>query len=74
MEKYQASRNTIRLALAALVNEGLVVTEHGRGTFVRERRALTYHAARAERADRAAGSLTPTRRRSVRPGASRPRY
>jgi GntR family transcriptional regulator len=52
MEKFQASRNTIRLALAALANEGLVATEHGRGTFVRERRVLTYHAARAERADR----------------------
>jgi GntR family transcriptional regulator len=52
MDAYGASRNTIRLALAALVNEGLVATEHGRGTFVRERRALTYHAARAERADR----------------------
>jgi GntR family transcriptional regulator len=52
MESFQASRNTVRLALADLANEGLVATEHGRGTFVRERRVLTYHAARAERADR----------------------
>src|SRR5438067_1971651 len=55
LDRFQASRNTVRLALAALVNEGLVATEHGRGTFVRERRTLTYHAARAERADRKSG-------------------
>ena len=52
METFSASRNTIRLALAALANEGLVATEHGRGTFVRERKTFTYHAARAERPDR----------------------
>lgn len=58
MEKFGASRNTIRLALAALANEGLVATEHGRGTFVRERRSLTYHAVTAERADRASSWQT----------------
>ncbi len=52
MDSFQAARNTIRLAVAALANEGLVATEHGRGTFVRERKTFTYHAARAERADR----------------------
>lgn len=33
---YQVSRNTIRLALKRLIDEGLLVTGQGRGTFVRE--------------------------------------
>ncbi|MFJ6152185.1 GntR family transcriptional regulator [Micromonospora profundi] len=33
--EYRASRGTIRQAIAALRDEGLVVTEHGRGTYVR---------------------------------------
>lgn len=34
---YGTSRNTVRQALALLEHEGLVVAEHGRGRFVRER-------------------------------------
>lgn len=34
---YGVSKNTVRVALNLLVNEGLVVVKHGRGTFVRER-------------------------------------
>jgi GntR family transcriptional regulator len=50
MEQYAASRNTVRLAVAQLTNEGLVVVVRGRGggTLVRERVTLTYHASRAE--------------------------
>jgi GntR family transcriptional regulator len=33
---FQASRNTVRLALALLTNQGLVVTRQGLGTFVQE--------------------------------------
>ncbi len=33
---YDASRNTVRLALALLTNQGLVVTRQGLGTFVNE--------------------------------------
>jgi GntR family transcriptional regulator len=33
---FQASRNTVRLALAQLTNQGLVVTRQGLGTFVQE--------------------------------------
>ncbi|MGA4994846.1 GntR family transcriptional regulator [Nonomuraea bangladeshensis] len=33
--RFQASRNTVRQALALLEQEGLVVAEHGRGRFVR---------------------------------------
>jgi GntR family transcriptional regulator len=33
---YDASRNTVRLAIALLTNQGLVVTRQGLGTFVRE--------------------------------------
>ncbi|ETK31058.1 GntR family transcriptional regulator [Microbispora sp. ATCC PTA-5024] len=34
---FRVSRNTVRLALASLANEGLVEARQGRGTFVRER-------------------------------------
>ena len=56
MDQYGMSRNTIRLALAALENEGLIATEQGRGSFVREWSSLTHHATRAERIDRPASS------------------
>jgi GntR family transcriptional regulator len=51
-ERYQVSRNTVRLALGLLANEGIISTTPGRGTFVRERVALTYYASRAQAADR----------------------
>lgn len=53
MQRYGVSRNTVRLALAALTNEGLVTSSGGRrGTYVSDRAPLSYHAARAERTDR----------------------
>jgi GntR family transcriptional regulator len=54
MERYEVSRNTVRLALGLLANEGIVATTQGRGTFVRDRVMLTYYASRAEAADRPA--------------------
>lgn len=51
-DRFAASRTTVRAALAALANEGLIVSESGRGWFVRHRTALTYYASRAERLDR----------------------
>ena len=57
MERFTSSRNTVRLALAALANEGLVLSEQGRGSFVRERRPVTYHAAYAEAPDRPASMV-----------------
>src|SRR5262245_22080829 len=53
MERYSVSRNTVRLAVAQLVNAGLVVHVPGRagGMVVRERVTLTYHASRAEQPD-----------------------
>ncbi|MEU8333439.1 GntR family transcriptional regulator [Micromonospora sp. NPDC048839] len=49
-EQYGVSRNTVRLATAQLVNEGLVESVPGRsgGMVVRERVTLTFHASRAE--------------------------
>ncbi|GIH99053.1 GntR family transcriptional regulator [Planobispora takensis] len=40
-EEFGVSRNTVRLAVAALANEGLIESRAGRGTFVRERRTIT---------------------------------
>ncbi|WP_030904218.1 GntR family transcriptional regulator [Streptosporangium amethystogenes] len=40
---HQVSRNTVRLALGELVNEGLVTRTPRRGTVVRERRPLLMH-------------------------------
>jgi len=51
-DRYKVSRNTVRLALGLLVNEGIITSTPGRGTFVRDRMMLTYHASRAEAADR----------------------
>lgn len=51
-ELHGVSRNTVRLATAVLVNEGLVESVPGRtgGMVVRERVTLTFHASRAETA------------------------
>lgn len=53
MDHYGVSRNTVRLATGALINEGLVMSVPGRngGMVVREQITLSYHASRAEMPD-----------------------
>jgi len=41
-QEFEVSRITVRNALSALVNEGLISSEPGRGSFVRQRRHLVY--------------------------------
>ncbi|GAA1954736.1 GntR family transcriptional regulator [Catenulispora subtropica] len=38
VEEFAIARDTVRRALAVLAEDGLVVTTHGRGTFVRDER------------------------------------
>ena len=71
--EFDASRNTVRLAIALLTNQGLVVTRQGLGTFVQEpTRPFTALLSRVnvppERAARVAGAAgasgpTPASRR-----------
>lgn len=53
-ERYAASRNTVRLALNLLRNEGLLTSHRGLGTFVRDAPPMKYYA-----------SLTGSRRKRL---------
>ncbi|HEX6500217.1 MAG TPA: GntR family transcriptional regulator [Micromonosporaceae bacterium] len=53
-KRYATSRNTVRLALDALRNEGLIVSHQGRGSFVRAQPPMRYYA-----------SLTGSRRKRL---------
>lgn len=44
MEQYQASRNTVRLALGRLRAEGLLTSKQGKGSFVRPEGPMKYYA------------------------------
>lgn len=57
-EQYDVSRNTVRLALGVLQNEGMISSVQGKGTVVREQMMLTYHAAWSESRDRMASDQT----------------
>jgi len=56
MRRFDVSRNTVRNAIALLRIEGIVTTEHGRATFVIERKPLrTLRSSRYSRVKRQAG-------------------
>jgi GntR family phosphonate transport system transcriptional regulator len=48
-ERFGVNRHTVRGAIAALVQEGVLRAEQGRGTFVEKRRRLSYPIARRTR-------------------------
>ncbi|WP_329148442.1 GntR family transcriptional regulator [Streptomyces sp. NBC_01456] len=54
MEQYRASRPTVRIALAQIENEGLLIRLHGRGNFVRHQSGLIAYSAGSRTADRIA--------------------
>lgn len=41
-EKFSVSRTTVRKAIANLVNQGLVISQRGKGVFVKERNKVTF--------------------------------
>jgi len=71
---YGVSRNTVRLALAALANEGSITSIPGRGTFVRERILTTYHASWAESRDRMASDQGDAYRNELHAQGRNPTY
>ncbi|MCK5749708.1 MAG: phosphonate metabolism transcriptional regulator PhnF, partial [Oricola sp.] len=48
-KRYGVNRHTVRSAIAALEQEGVLRSEQGRGTFVRRRKRLSYPIARRTR-------------------------
>jgi GntR family transcriptional regulator len=67
-EQYGAARNTAREAIRILAEQGLVIAEHGRGVFVRERkRLLRFGSDRYSLKNRETG-LTPFRLEAARQG------
>lgn len=48
-KRYGVNRHTVRAAIAALVQEGVLRSEQGRGTFIRRRAKLSYPIARRTR-------------------------
>lgn len=52
MEKYDASRNTVRLGLQRLVSEGRIFPSQGQGYLVHRQDVLVYNASRSEGHDR----------------------
>jgi len=71
---YGVSRNTVRLALAALANEGSIASIPGRGTFVRERILTTYHASWAESRERMASDQGDAYRNELQAQSRHPTY
>jgi GntR family transcriptional regulator len=71
IDSYRVARGTIRDAVNLLRSEGLVRTEHGRGTFVRDRppvRRLAHD--RFARRHRELGQAAYLAERSLSPGSS----
>jgi GntR family phosphonate transport system transcriptional regulator len=48
-ERFGVNRHTVRAAIAALVQEGVLRAEQGRGTFIETRRKLSYPIAKRTR-------------------------
>lgn len=61
-ERFGVNRHTVRGAIAALVQEGVLRAEQGRGTFVERRRRLSYPIARRTRFSEGLRDQTQDRR------------
>ncbi|HEX6500174.1 MAG TPA: GntR family transcriptional regulator [Micromonosporaceae bacterium] len=72
--RYGVSRNTVRLAVAMLANEGAIVSTPGRGTFVRDRAVITYHASWAEKRERLASDQSDAYRAELESQGRAPEY
>lgn len=73
-DRYEVSRNTVRLALGMLTNEGVITSTPGRGTFVRERAVTTYHASWAEQRNRVSSDRADAYSAEVASQGRKPTY
>jgi DNA-binding GntR family transcriptional regulator len=67
-EKWSTARPTVREALNALRTAGLITTVPGRGTFVREKPAMTLRSAKHSRRSKTGESTSPFARDAQREG------
>lgn len=72
--RYDVSRNTVRLALGILANEGAITSTPGRGTFVRRQAVTSYHASWAESQDRMGSDQADAYRAEVTSQGHEPGY
>jgi GntR family transcriptional regulator len=73
-ERYGVSRNTARLALGILANEGVITSTPGRGTFVRQQALTRYHASWAESHDHGGSDRADAYRAEVSSQGHQPGY
>ncbi|MEL6436164.1 MAG: phosphonate metabolism transcriptional regulator PhnF [Pseudomonadota bacterium] len=64
-DRFDCNRHTVRAAIRALVDEGVLRAEQGRGTFLQDVRRLTYPISRRTRFSEGLGSQTHTIERNL---------
>lgn len=71
-KRFAVNRHTVRSALAALAQEGVVRVEQGRGTFIEQRQRLQYPIGRRTRFSEGLAGQVRSRQRSLKDHAREP--